>query len=76
MCPSTSAFTCGFNSRTLQHITIAERVSGCPEIVLDAELVAEVKLQFSELHAQQQQLRGFSPQANYNDRATAACRRS
>jgi hypothetical protein len=25
---------------------------------------------------EEKKLRGFSPQANYNDRATAACRRS
>jgi hypothetical protein len=51
MCPSTCVFTCGFNTTTLHHVTIVERVSGCPEIVLDAGMVVGVKLKFSELHA-------------------------
>jgi hypothetical protein len=38
----------GFNSTVLQHITI---VNGCPKVILDGGLVADVKLQIPGLHA-------------------------
>jgi hypothetical protein len=43
-------FTCGFNTTVLHHITAMKCVSG-PKTILDAGVVALVKLQFCGLHA-------------------------
>jgi hypothetical protein len=51
MCPSVCIFTSGFNTMVLHHIAVMKRVSGCPEIILDARLVMDRKLKFSGLHA-------------------------
>jgi hypothetical protein len=51
MCSPLHVFTCGFNTTVLHHITIVKCVSGCPKIILDAGLVADVKLLYSGLQA-------------------------
>jgi hypothetical protein len=43
-------FTCGFNKPVLHHTAVVNYVSSCPKIILDAGLVADVKLQLLGLH--------------------------
>jgi hypothetical protein len=40
-----------FNPTVLHHITILKCVNGCPKIIVDAALDADLKLQFPGLHA-------------------------
>jgi hypothetical protein len=43
--------TCGFITTLIHHLSVVKCVSGCPIIILDSGLVAEVELQFPGLHA-------------------------
>jgi hypothetical protein len=40
------ASSCGFNKTVLQHITVVKHINGSPYVILDAGLVADVKLRF------------------------------
>jgi hypothetical protein len=51
MYPSRRVFTRGFNTTLLRHIAITKCVNGCPKIIPDAGLVADVKLKFRHLYA-------------------------
>jgi hypothetical protein len=50
MCPSIRALHYGFNT-AVPHITVVKCAKGCPKVILDAGLVADMKLQFPGLHA-------------------------
>jgi hypothetical protein len=47
-CFSIYVFTVGFNTTVLQHIIIVKCVNGSPQIILEAELVANVRLVVSQ----------------------------
>jgi hypothetical protein len=49
MCHSICVFIYGFNMMVPHHIMIVKCVSGCPELILDDGLVADMKLQFPGL---------------------------
>jgi hypothetical protein len=51
MCPSPWIFMCGLNMTMLNHVVITKCINGGPKIILDAELVTDVKLQFPGLHS-------------------------
>jgi hypothetical protein len=51
ICPSMRVFTCSFNTAVIHHIRIVKYVSGCPKVILDVGLVADVKFHFPGLHA-------------------------
>jgi hypothetical protein len=51
MCPSICGFTYDLNMIVLHQITVMKCVNSCPSIILDAWLVADVKLKFFGLHA-------------------------
>jgi hypothetical protein len=46
MCIETRVLTFSFSTTVLQHITAMKCVNGCPKIIVDAGLVADVKFSF------------------------------